>query len=441
MRPFATLLFLGGLLFNRVCAEPWVGTQYVAFVETTAVDGYTLDDYTRDPVIRTRTVKISPTGANPEVLSTYTDTAYQVTAVNLVVEPTAGATLTTIPKYWSYYVNVVYTAPSSCSYTTSQTLSTALAIFVPLSADNFVTPTAVTTTTKTYQYITDRITNTMAMLDPSDLPTSVYSSLYSYYQPARYTSCVRSGYGSTGSGSGTYRNGGSSYSSCEEFIWYIGGSAFSGGYCCSDGCHYTWGISPVGLGLAIFFGWFGLFLIIGLIESWFVFRRTMQGHKARTGLPYGFALLCPILSCLTLFTVKKYGSKTPDQQAFLAARWKEMSAGSKLGLWLKSFFRRRDPAAVALGLTGHVPLPIPTQNPPQGQWYPPPGAPGSPVAPGMPPMAAYPPQGALYPPQGAPYPPEGYIPQVPYPAPVAVPREGEVEGQPKAVNVSETERS
>ncbi|KAJ5155334.1 hypothetical protein N7492_008137 [Penicillium capsulatum] len=425
MKLFATSLLLGALS-TWVRAEPWFGTQYVALVETTAVDGYTLEGYTRDPIVRTKTIDISPTGTNPEVLSTYTDDSYaQVTAVNLVVAPTAGVSLTTSRKYSNYYVDVVYTAPSSCSYTTSQTLSTALRVYVPVQADNFVTPTAVVTSTKTYQYITDRITSTMAMLDPSDLPTSVYSSLYSYYQPARYTSCRRYTSGSS-SGSGTYRSGGSSYSSCDEFIWYIGGSAFSGGYCCSDGCHYTWGISPVALGLAIFFGWFGLFLIIGLIESWFIFRRTMLGHKARTGLPYGFALLCPIVSCLTLITVKKYGAKTPDQQAFLAARWKEMSAGSKFALWVKSFFRRRDPAAVALGLTGHVPLPIPTQNPPPGSWYPPPGPPGSLGAPGAPPMAAYPPQ--------------GYVPQASYPAPTGVPREGEAEGQPKTVAVNESER-
>lgn len=80
----------------------------------------------------------------------------------------------------------------------------------------------------------------------------------------------------------------------------------------------------------------------------------MLGHKARRGLPYGFAWLCPILSCIALVTVKKYPAKTPEQQAFLAAKWNEMSGGHKFGLWTKNFFRRRDPSLSLLGLQAPV---------------------------------------------------------------------------------------
>lgn len=271
------------------------------------------------------------------------------------------------------------------------------------------------------------------MLDVSDIPTSVYSSASSYYKPSMYKTCdsyYRTGRTTySGGGGSTSGSGSTSYSGCSKFVWYIGGSELSGGYCCSDGCHYTWGIPPWGLALAIFFGWFGLFLIIGLIESWFTFRRAMLGQKARRGLPYGFACLCPIISCLSLITVKKYPAKSQEEQAFLVARWKDMSAGSSLGMWLKYLFRRKDPAAVALGRPGPVPVPTGVPYPPQGgPWYPPPVG-----APGAPPMAVFPQQQG-YPPHGNP-PPQGQ----PAPPPMSGVSEAG-DGQPKTVEVSETER-
>lgn len=120
----------------------------------------------------------------------------------------------------------------------------------------------------------------------------------------------------------------------------------------------------------------------------------MLGQKLRRGLPYGFAFLCPVLSCLLLFTVKRYAPKTSDQQALLAAKWKEVSTSTALGLWMKNFFSRKDPTAVMLGFSLTGPLPAPFL--PQQGWYPPPGGPG---APGMPPMTAYLPPEQGYPPQ------------------------------------------
>jgi len=432
-----TSVLLAQTLICGAIASPWFGTEYVAEVESTIGSGYTGQYITRDPLVMTYTKVVTPTVPNPTVLSTITDVENDyggyggVTAVQLVVEPTAGVVKTGY-DYIDHYATVTYTAPASCSYTTSQTLTTIIPIDVPRAAEDLVHPSVVTTTI-TYQYITNSYTRTRAMLEVSDIPTSVFSSASSYYKPSMYKTCdsyYRTGRTSYTSGGGSTIGGGStSYSGCSKFIWYIGGSEFSGGYCCSDGCHYTWGIPPWGLGLAIFFGWFGLFLIIGLIESWYTFRRAMLGQKARRGLPYGFAFLCPILSCLFLITVKKYPAKSPEEQAFLIARWKEMSAGSKIGMWLKYLFRRKDPAAVALGRPGPVPVSAP--YPPQGgPWYPPPMG-----APGAPPMAGYPPQ------QGYPqYPPHAYPPQEhSTPPPVSEVSEAG-DGQPKTVEVNETER-
>ncbi|KAJ5103949.1 hypothetical protein N7532_004478 [Penicillium argentinense] len=423
MKTLLTSLLPVLALLLTVEASPWIGTQYIAVTETVLIEGFTGTYITEDPVVRTQTIQISPTVTAPSVISTLTqivDYSSQVTAVNLVVAPTAGIEATA-NHLVDYYVSVTYTAPASCSYTRNQTLTTTIPVNVPYYADGLVEPTWMSTTVEKFSYITGSITEINALLDPTAIPASVFSSASSYYKPAYYTSCYSyySDSGSTG-----YRSEGSDYSGCTEFTWYFGASPFSGGYCCSDGCHYTWGITPWGLALAIFFGWFGLFLIIGLVESWFIYRRAMLGQKVRRGLPYAFACLCPILSCLFLLSVKRHPPKTPDQQAFLAARWAEMSSGKKFSSWFKNMFSRKDPTAEALGFTTAMPpqMPYPPQDP--NQWYPAPGAPG---APGMPPMATYSP------------PPQPGHPG--HPGPTDAPRGEELDGEPKTIAVSESERN
>lgn len=429
MKPFRACLLLAAVLLAPANATPWFGTKYIAVVETVAVEGYTGRYLTEDPIMRTRTVEISPTVTNPSVITSYTeieDYSSEVTALNLVVEPTAGVPVT-VNHYVDYYVSVTYTAPSSCSYTTRQSLTTTIPVYVPYDADGFVDPIWIKTTTEHYSYIEGSVTDVNALLDPTDIPASIFSSASSRNKPAYYTSCYSyyadSGSDTSGDSDSTdYTSGGDSnsyYYGCSEMIWYFGASAFAGGYCCADGCHYTWGITPWALALAVIFGWFGLCLIGGTIESWFIYRRAMLGGKSRRGLPYGFACSFPILSCLTLLSVKKYPAKTPDQQAFLAARWAEMSFGSKFNSWLKNFFKRHDPAAEALGLT--TPAPPQMAYPPQdqAQWNPSPGASGGP---GMPPAATPSPQPGQQ-------------------ESIGTPRGEELDAEPKTIAVDETERT
>lgn len=425
MKLFRASLLLASVALAPVNASPWFGTKYLAVVETVAVEGYTGKYLTEDPIMRTRTIEVSPTVTNPTVISSYTevdDYSSEVTALNLFVAPTAGVRVTA-NHYVDYYVSVTYTAPASCSYTTKQSLTTTIPVYVPYEADGFLDPTWIQTTTEHFSYITGSITDVNALLNPTDIPASVWSSASSMYMPAYYTSCYSyyadsgdsnsdSGSGSTGYGSGVD----SSYYGCSEFTWQLGS-----GYCCSDGCHYTRGITPWALALAIIFGWFGLFLIIGIVESWFIYQRAMLGQKVRRGLPYAFAFLLPILSCISLISVKKYPAKTPDQQAILATRWAEMSSGTKLSSWLKNFFKRHDPAAEALGIPPSMPPQM--SYPPDGQtqWYSPPGAPG---APGMPASAE-----------------QGYSPQGAYQERTDTPRGEELEAEPKVVAVNESERT
>lgn len=114
-------------------------------------------------------------------------------------------------------------------------------------------------------------------------------------------------------------------------------------------CHYACGITPRGLGLA-FFRWFGLFLVIGFIESWLIFRRAMLEQKVRCGLPYGFACLCPILTCLTLLTVKKYLPKTHEHKRFLLRNGKECLLPRRL-VFGKEFLSQEKPCCHCPGVS------------------------------------------------------------------------------------------
>ncbi|KAF3387487.1 hypothetical protein F1880_001188 [Penicillium rolfsii] len=130
--------------------------------------------------------------------------------------------------------------PASCSYTASATLTEAIPFYRNSYAEQLIRPAAIVTSTETFRYITNQITFTRAMLDPSDVPSSKLASVSSQFKPARYTSCVRN-YNSGGSSSrgpsGSVISSSGSLAGFDEFTLYIGGSAFSGGYCCTAyGC-------------------------------------------------------------------------------------------------------------------------------------------------------------------------------------------------------------
>ncbi|KFY90269.1 hypothetical protein V498_06062, partial [Pseudogymnoascus sp. VKM F-4517 (FW-2822)] len=94
----------------------------------------------------------------------------------------------------------------------------------------------------------------------------------------------------------------------------------------------------------IIFGWLGLFLIIGLIESYIAFSRLAHGRRARRGLPIAFAGMFPLLSCFFLCCHQRgFQAKTPAEQETLTAEWKAMGFFTKLGRWLKWGFRYKYP--------------------------------------------------------------------------------------------------
>lgn len=66
-----TTVLLAPLLLATVESSPWIGTEYVAIVKSTIADGYTGSFLTEPPIVATATIPISPTAANPAVLSTF----------------------------------------------------------------------------------------------------------------------------------------------------------------------------------------------------------------------------------------------------------------------------------------------------------------------------------------------------------------------------------
>jgi hypothetical protein len=219
MKLFGTLVLLAHVFIDSAIASPWFGTEYVAEVESTIGSGHTGQYITEGPAVVTHTKVVTPTVPNPTVLSTITDVENNnggsggVTAVQLVVEPTAGVVKTKY-NYLEYYASVTYTAPSSCSYTMNQTLATIIPIYVPRAAEDLVQPTVITTTF-TYQSITNSYTRTRAMLDPSNIPASAFSSASSYYKPSMYKTC-----------DSTYRPGRTTHTSGGGSTRYSGGSNF-----------------------------------------------------------------------------------------------------------------------------------------------------------------------------------------------------------------------
>ncbi|KFX95508.1 hypothetical protein V490_03812, partial [Pseudogymnoascus sp. VKM F-3557] len=210
------------------------------------------------------------------------------------------------------------------------------------------TPTSVSTRFSQYEAFGPTSTYYYAFIDPSILPESTLSSLSRYNLPSGCstpysypTGSSDSGDGSDygGSGSGSGSSSGDS-SDCSDY-WT---GSFQRTYECRDGSSFTKGISDLGFVLAIIFGWLGVFLIAGLIESYVAFSRLARGRRARRGLPIAFAGMFPILSCFFLCCHQRgFQAKTPAEQETLTAEWKATGFGTKLGRWLKWGFRYKYP--------------------------------------------------------------------------------------------------
>ncbi|OBT82142.1 hypothetical protein VE02_09121 [Pseudogymnoascus sp. 03VT05] len=310
----------------------------------------------------TRVVPVKPTNTAvaPLSIDTTTDKYYDgVTIVNVLLPTGAGEAITadysTTTTSYRYYVKLSYTAPTACAtqwvYTTS-----ASAYLPPMITP---TPTSVSTSVSQYEAFGEKSTYYYAFIDPAILPTSSLESIKSNYGPYFTSSCTvpysyqtglvtsgtggSSNSGSSDSSSSSSGSGSSSADECyEDFSGYY--NQFLHTYKCPDGRTYTTGLADLSIALIIIFGWLGLFLIIGLLESYIAFSRLCRGRHARRGLPISFAFLFPFLSCFFLCCHQRgFQGKSAEEQETLTAAWKEMGFFTKLGKWLKWGFRYKYP--------------------------------------------------------------------------------------------------
>ncbi|KAF3483545.1 uncharacterized protein GIQ15_02869 [Arthroderma uncinatum] len=342
---------MASLRFLRVCAllqalgsaqafaPPWTITQYFE-VTTTTIPARTYTHATYSAREYTETIPVVPTVTSPRATTTITTTGYDdMTTLQIGLE--AGQGTSSSYSYRSntvnYYIPLTYTYPSSCSITSGpSTITTAAYISIPSGIESQITPTLTTTSTSTdsyaYRRTTYRYTTTMALLNPTDLPSDVVSSAEASNTPRAIRYCEYSSGSSSGSGSSSSGSGsGSSYDYyCDRYPYSCGRS--------------TYWASSLALALIIAFSWFGLFFIIGMIESAVRFRNLMLGRGASRGLPKSFACLCPLLSCLFIICMHRgYRPKPKVEQDVLASNWKSMSFTAKLTLWLKYGFSRGYP--------------------------------------------------------------------------------------------------
>lgn len=332
-------LFLALLNLAKSNASPWIGTQYVEVVVTS--------DYYRDETVTTF-IPVSPIVSNPPVLSTFTaygDDYYgpEVTAINRVIAPSAGIPLDDLSSPdLQYWVILTLTPPSSCSFTNTPTPTTkTCSVDVPRDAQGFVTPTATAISSGSWY------TTTGMLLEPSAIPKLALDSASKDCMPYRWTICDGD---SSVSSTGTHGTSKFCYDYTDTLL--VSDSAIGGGTCCDDVCKRTWGISLTQLILIICFSWTGLWLIASIWETWVIFRRAMVGKKSRRGVPTCFIFIWTLLFCLMVRTRKPVYEKTPEQQEWLTERWKAMSAGAKIGMWLRNLFKTTDPSAKLLQENG-----------------------------------------------------------------------------------------
>ncbi|KFY45086.1 hypothetical protein V494_01155, partial [Pseudogymnoascus sp. VKM F-4513 (FW-928)] len=325
----------------------------------------TADDYTYDGLYTTSVQKgrtytvhnnVKPTAASVKTLSVETtiNPYYSDVTVVQVLVPTGVATTLSYgyddygdygsetSSYDDYLINLSYSAPTTCTNTWVYT--TATHAYVP----PLITPTPTSVSTSYYQYEAFGETSTYlyAFIDPSILPPSSLSSLSYYAQPSfvSYSYCnvpyaYQTGLVTPGTG-GDGSDDGSDYPISNS------GSGSSRYDCYDSYSYYRCDSFPplLAIVLGIIFGWLGLFLIIGLIESYITFSRLARGRRARRGLPIAFAFMFPFLSCFFLCCHQRgFQAKTPAEQETMTADWKAMGFFKKTGKWLKWGFRYKYP--------------------------------------------------------------------------------------------------
>lgn len=332
-------------LVSLVAGAPWIVTEYYEINEdvmTSSVFG--LSTTLVQTITETNIIDVTPavTASLESALSTTTElrpvdpyyTSSVATIVQVLLPSGAVATPTSTPVSFglaptpdsiatSYYVNIGYTAPTSCS--SHWTTTSAVPVRVPYQIETLIRPTSVATSLSVdneYAFQPTTYTIEMFFIAPSQLPGSSLSELSYQNLPTAASLCSYPTASSGGYDSGYGQGNNANW--LHDSYWY--------------------GISPLAIILITTLGSFGFWFVVGCIESFVQFRDLMRGLPARRGPPRAWCMLAPITSCLVFcFTSKGFYGRPEDEAKELEDKWNAMGAGEKFRLWLKWGFRYKYP--------------------------------------------------------------------------------------------------
>ena len=300
------------------------------------------------------TVIVTPTGTPTNGIKTVTDSSSYAEITVIEINLPAGTVPTSssdsfindsefstsnYPTPTSYFVPVTYTPMASCSSRYSQTwaLTTNIPVSIPYLVRPAITPLSTLTSTTTYTAFDDklsRVTQKMAILNPTDIPISVLASLSTLYSPPELIRCFTP----TSACYTMTRANGILEPTCTSTFTHDRSDPNSINYPYDEwsprpaSSRYFFLLIIIGVPL----GWLLLFFLLGLVESWFSFKGLMLGKQRKRGTPYTWCCV----NFLTLCCVgPTYKAKSEEEQAILGERWKALKAGEKLRLWGKWGFK------------------------------------------------------------------------------------------------------
>jgi hypothetical protein len=381
----------------------WTVTSRYAAVATpspylwTYNNGQVSTEYVTDMTQRIKST-VTPT-ATPISTSMYdssynsdVDTKYEWYAANAVAGSDLESTDDTEEDYSSFYPSitptttfsmmVTMTAPATCP--NQFTVTTSASVSIPSIVRNQITPSSTidggTSTLGSYYTYTVQTWILSAGAAPF---TSTDDYYYEYYiascsTPPAARTTTSDYYGGSGSGSG------SGYRGSNDDDDYYGSRCYRYSYYCSSSLK-TWIIIIASIIPGLF--------LLGVVESWFWFRRLMMGKSAMR-----FGTVCwVLLSLWVLCFTRMQDARSTEDQKVLQEKWKNMKAGAAFKAWLKWGLRRAYPIqylgqyskltvgivpagqplhpAMAQALPGYMPGPPPPGAPGQVYYYgpPPPG--------------------------------------------------------------------
>lgn len=321
-----------------VFAAPYIVTSYVVVSVYTYDAGYT-DRFTTYPEsLETLTQDVVP-ATDVSAITTITNSAYTDVTILEVVVPTGKAIsydynydVTSLET--TYIVPITYSALPTC---TSQnwTWATTVSISIPY----LVSPTPVSTSlsTMTYFYANGNPAPTsevVALLNPTDVDAVYYASLSSDYRPYEATYCYTpTSYCETPVITG-------SAAECTTTFVYDSKNSQNHNKYYGYYDDNSWILPLVLIAVLVPVGWFLIWLIVGLWESWMSFKGLMLGQHRKRGLPYAWCCISFIFLC---WVGPTYKAKGIEEQAELLEKWKAMKKREKFRLWLKWGFRWKYP--------------------------------------------------------------------------------------------------